>query len=431
MDEQPNMSTLPIFIFILYLFQGILYGLQVNFLPITLRNKGLSLSFIGSLNLLALPWIFKSLWAPAIDLYCSIRSWLTITLTGILTCLFLVHLTQEGTLFSLITIILNIFSATHELVIGKILLRQLKDEQLKTASSYKVFAYKAGSLLGGGATIWISSVLELTNQVFLIMSAIYFALLFFTIFLIPENVLEKPEVMKTRDSQMVSCAVPEVKAKSFDFSGVSLFITNMSRGSKWMVTCLLVYKFASHSSHLLFTMALVDRGVKVSNIGLMSGVIGHVISLLVAMVIGIMLSQKRFSSMSILFCVSLLDVLSVLVQIFIVFSQNAAQVSTNTVFFSFCLQHIVLGAQAIPVFSITLMFCQREHSKYQTTQHSLYTTLDTLGSKFSSFIAGLMADFFGYAFGLCISFLASIAFLFLVVKGPKEREIERQHAKRE
>lgn len=251
------------------------------------------MSFIGSLNLLALPWIFKSLWAPAVDIYGTVRSWLTITLTGILSCLLLVHLTQEGTLFTLIIVILNVFSATHELVIGKILLRQLKDEKLKTASSYKVFAYKAGSLLGGGATVWISSVLALTDQVFIIISVIYFVLLLFIIFLIPKKIFDKPEVVSTRDSQMVSGVVSEVKVKRFGLASVKLLVNNMSRGSKWLVTCLLTYKFASHSSHLLFTMALVDQGVRVRNIGLMSGVIGHVISLLVAMVIGIMLSQKR------------------------------------------------------------------------------------------------------------------------------------------
>ena len=92
---------------------------------------------------------------------------------------------------------------------------------------------------------------------------------------------------------------------------------------------------------------------------------------------------------------------------------------------------MVLGAQAIPVFSIMLVFCQREQPKYQTTLHSLYSTLDTLGSKFSLFVSGLMADVFGYTFGLGISFLVSIAVVFLVLKGPAEHEIERQRTKLE
>ena len=67
----------------------------------------------------------------------------------------------------------------------------------------------------------------------------------------------------------------------------------MSRASKWMVTCLLMYKYASHSAHMLFTMTLVDHGVGLANIGWMSGVVGHAISLGVALLVGIILSNNR------------------------------------------------------------------------------------------------------------------------------------------
>jgi hypothetical protein len=78
------------------------------------------------------------------------------------------------------------------------------------------------------------------------------------------------------------------------------------------------------------------------------------------------------------------------------------------------------------VFSIMLVFSQKEHPKYQATQHSVYTTLDTLGSKLSLFTAGIMADYFGYTFGLCVSFAVSIAVVVLAIHGSDENEIERQ-----
>ena len=77
----------------------------------------------------------------------------------------------------------------------------------------------------------------------------------------------QPEVATTRDTPNASRAVPEVKVEKFGLASVKMFVNNMSRSSKWMVTSLLVYKFASHSSHMLFTMALVDKGVRMSNIG--------------------------------------------------------------------------------------------------------------------------------------------------------------------
>src|SRR5215216_6637526 len=53
----------------LYFVEGMPWGFQSKALPVYLRSSGVSLTLIGLLNLLSLPWMTKVLWAPLVDRY--------------------------------------------------------------------------------------------------------------------------------------------------------------------------------------------------------------------------------------------------------------------------------------------------------------------------------------------------------------------------
>ncbi|HLL54677.1 MAG TPA: MFS transporter, partial [Myxococcaceae bacterium] len=54
-------------LFALYVAQGLPYGFQSTALPVYLRTLQVPLWAIGLLGMLALPWMFKALWAPLVD----------------------------------------------------------------------------------------------------------------------------------------------------------------------------------------------------------------------------------------------------------------------------------------------------------------------------------------------------------------------------
>ena len=54
---------------LLYFVQGLPFGFQSTALPVILRQQGQSLATIGLAQALALPWLFKIVWAPAVDRY--------------------------------------------------------------------------------------------------------------------------------------------------------------------------------------------------------------------------------------------------------------------------------------------------------------------------------------------------------------------------
>lgn len=47
------------YLVLLYFLQGLPYGIQIKFLPILLRNNGVSLTNIALFKLLFLPWTLK------------------------------------------------------------------------------------------------------------------------------------------------------------------------------------------------------------------------------------------------------------------------------------------------------------------------------------------------------------------------------------
>lgn len=286
---RPRLSLMS-FIFILYSFQGILYGLQVKFLPVVLRTKGSSLIFIGSLNLLSLPWLVKSAYAPLIDLYFTTTWWLRLTLTGTATSLLFLHLSQNYTgVFAVALFMLNVFSACQDVVIGKVLLTSIGGHQAANrGSSIQILAYKTGIMLGGGGMLWMSSSTFITCNVFIIIAMLFLLLLL----LFNEDHESKPEVgsLKPEASRDHHTSKQEVKHSD---PVLYQICHSISRGSLWLITCLLLYKYASHSCNMMFTMVLVDQGVTMDTIGLTSGIAGHIFSLATAMVAGIILTNTR------------------------------------------------------------------------------------------------------------------------------------------
>ena len=52
---------------VLYFAQGLPFGFQATALPVYLRLSGVSVTTLGFLSLLSVPWMLKVLWAPLVD----------------------------------------------------------------------------------------------------------------------------------------------------------------------------------------------------------------------------------------------------------------------------------------------------------------------------------------------------------------------------
>lgn len=148
-----------------------------------LKESGLSLSGLGALSLLGLPYTLKFLWAPLFDRYRwpglgRRRGWLLasqLSLAGVCAALArfdpaTAHLAVAG-----LALLLAFFSASQDIVIDAWRRESLADREQGLAASMYVNGYRLGMLLGGGgaliladyadfhAVYWIASALMLSG----------------------------------------------------------------------------------------------------------------------------------------------------------------------------------------------------------------------------------------------------------------------------
>ena len=148
----------------LYFAQGLPSGLIAHALPSVLRDQGVSLSLIGLLKLLALPWLFKFLWAPFVDrpsadLTRSRCRWIiamqcctALTLLGLAWALSVGD--PHGFVLPLLLILLiNTFCATQDIATDSLAVSWSKKSDLGIINSLQVSGYKVGMIAGGSGCL--------------------------------------------------------------------------------------------------------------------------------------------------------------------------------------------------------------------------------------------------------------------------------------
>ena len=85
----------------------------------------------------------------------------------------------------------------------------------------------------------------------------------------------------------------------------------------------------------------------------------------------------------------------------------------------YILLNVVHGSQATPVYTLMLRCSQNAPPSVRTTCYSFLGALEILGKQLSLFLAGVIAELFGYVVGLSISLMVSILVVLLVWKCPR------------
>jgi MFS family permease len=136
----------------LYLAQGLPYGFFTLALPVLARQAGMSLTAIGALSFLALPWALKFLWAPYVDERGSRRAWLlTLQLSSIAAALVLAQQDFDSSQLPLIVgaFVFNLLAATQDIVTDGLAVRMLDAHERGLANGIQVGAYRVGMIIGG------------------------------------------------------------------------------------------------------------------------------------------------------------------------------------------------------------------------------------------------------------------------------------------
>jgi MFS family permease len=255
----------------LYAAQGLPYGFFSLALPVLLRDAGWSLTAIGFLHLLGLPWGIKFLWAPLLDQKGSRRSWLLFfQFAACAMALLLSQLNLEAgslVLFGAI-LVFNLIAASQDIVTDGLAVRLLGAQERGLANAIQVGAFRLGMILGGGLLLWLFA-----QTGWRIMFLAMAALLALTIL----PVLSLQEAPRP--------AAPERRTQGWSLL-VGWLHRAMAPGMMRFAALIFCYRFGDQLLNALIPPFLLDHGVSKATIALMKGAVGSGTSLLGASIGG-------------------------------------------------------------------------------------------------------------------------------------------------
>ena len=141
---------------LLYFAEGFPFGLLFDAFPVYFRLHGMSLTEIGLLSVVGLPWTLKFLWAPVVDVVGSRRSWI-VTCQGLLALdlgfLLFLDPTASGSLAWGGLIALAILAATQDIAIDAYTIELLDQTEMGPANGLRVSTYRVALIVAGGVFV--------------------------------------------------------------------------------------------------------------------------------------------------------------------------------------------------------------------------------------------------------------------------------------
>lgn len=379
---------------LLYFVQGLPFGFQATSLPVLLRQQGVSLTGIGLAGALALPWMLKIIWAPAVDRYSSARwgrrrTWILPMQLGLAAAAtaaaFVSPETQLTTLLVLV-LLMNFFAATMDIAVDGLAVSLLSTEELGLGNIAQVVGYKLGMLTGGGLLLWASADIGYEG-VFAAIAALtlgVFALTF---------PFREP---------LASSGVPPTMRE------IAGALTRWAKkpGALWILAFIATYKLGESMADMMFKPFLVDRGFGPEEIGLWVGTWGMVFSVAGSFAGGLLAS--RVPILRAIAIAAALRALPVLGELWLVYQEPLpAQVIAVT-----SAEHFFGGALTTAMFAFMMSQVDR---RIGATHFTALAVVEVAGKSPAAWGSGLLADASGYAGIFAMAAAVSVAYLALLV----------------
>ena len=148
----------------LYISEGIPYGFTSTAMVAFMRTQGLSLEQIGTfVAALFLPWAFKWVWAPLIDLvklnrFGGRKAWIIFCTTMMTVTLLItaaVDFVDDFQMLLMMVVLNNFFCATQDVAIDSLAVSTLKEEERGRGNGFMFGGQYFGIALGGGGAVFV------------------------------------------------------------------------------------------------------------------------------------------------------------------------------------------------------------------------------------------------------------------------------------
>lgn len=372
----------------LYFAQGLPFGFFTQFLPVMLRQQGVSLQAIGASYLLALPWSLKFLWAPAVDRYGwsrlgRRRSWiLPVQALSVLSLFSLSFIDPTKALRPLFFSILlcNFLAATQDIATDGLAVDSLHESDRGLGNAIQVAGYRIGMIVGGGLLLPLFARTGWSTTVLCMAVALFFSSI--PIALHREN--STPEEPKPVDQGPYRTAGSTVRAM---LKSVTAFGWKRPGILQWVIM-LLTYKTGDSLASGMVRPFTVDRGASLAQIGWILGILGFTAGLLGAVIGGALvnvLGRKRA-----LIGFGLLQAASVAFYA-VIAASSVSSVTALAVAATF--EHVAGGCATASLFTVMMDACRKEQS---ATDYTVQSCAVVIATGAASSLSGVLAQRMGY-----------------------------------
>jgi PAT family beta-lactamase induction signal transducer AmpG len=394
-DKQNNKKTSPwAWIPSLYLAEGLPYVAVMSISVIMYKNLGLPNADIAFYtSLLYLPWVIKPFWSPFVDILKTKRWWIVITQLLIGAGFAGIAFTAPTPFYFQATLaffyLLAFSSATHDIAADGFYMLGLSVNQQAMYVGIRSVFYRAATLVGQGALIFLAGYLErITGNIPFAWSITFFVLagLFILFSFYHRFVLPKPEA---------DAPNPELKPDDVLKEFVETFVSFFKKPQ--LLTALffmLTFRFAEAQLQKLFSPFLLDPvehgglGLTTEEVGLVYGTVGIVALMLGGITGGIAASHGGLRKW--LWPMTLSMLLTAVTFVYLSFSQTGNLLIINICVF---IEQFGYGF-GFTAYMLYLMYFSE--GRHKTAHYAVCTGFMALGMMLPGMFAGWLQERLGY-----------------------------------
>lgn len=387
--------------FCLYIAQTIPMSFFSTVIPVMMRQENFTLSAIGLLQLIKLPWIVKFLWSPIVDRHTATtgdyKRWIFSSELIYAILIFSVAMLDfKADFYTILTLIIISFvaSATQDIATDALAVLSFSRKDKSMVNSMQSMGSFGGSMVGSGVLLLLFH--QIGWNSLLPCLAVFVLVMLLPLFF--------------NKGIQITPKLPQQRAKKAD---VLYFFTQ--RGIWKQIGFLFLYYSGLIGTLAMVRPWLVDLGYSVKEIGMMSGVAGTFVGFISAFAGGMIIRKMGRWRARILFSVF------VLMATLYFLGLSYMQPTTPLLYGGIFLLWGSYGMATIVVYT-TAMDCVRPGR--EGTDFTIQTVITHLSGMIMAILSGRIADMTGYHglffFETCIA-VTSLVYILTVFRKDKNQ----------
>lgn len=366
---------------LLYVGQGLPYGITSRVLPVYFRVHGVSLTEIGLLSLLALPWTWKPLWAPLVDRFGSRRAWIVPCLLFLAAATAALGFLPAGAITVPLVALLLAFtfaSATQDLALDAWAVDVTTSRaRLGMLNGIRSGAFRAAMILAGSGALLLAGASG-WRAGWLALAALFLILATLALFL-PEG----------------ERAVATGGAKSHGAALRELLAWLLRREMLVVVGFLLLFKIGDQALNRMVEPFWVDRGMTLAEIAVAANTFGLGLAAAGALAGGLFVARR--GTYSGLLWLGIAQAASNLAY----WAVATLDLPREAIYYAAAIEYFTQGLGSAAALSFQTLLCDRAHA---ATQYALLSAVSAFSRDIAGALSGFGADRLGYDgfFGLTV-----------------------------